>query len=87
MNAGISTHEEVEEYVRMINFLGGKNFNDPQKLMGLLSLAQKNIEQIFTELNKRLSSIFIDFQHKISKYSFLNPDIDSITETPPKTLK
>jgi hypothetical protein len=33
MSSGLATPDEVEEYVKMINFLSCTNFNNPVKLM------------------------------------------------------
>ena len=43
MASGQASEEEVEEYVRMIHFLGQRSMNDPERLMLLLSTVEKNI--------------------------------------------
>jgi hypothetical protein len=61
--------------------LGRRDFNDPDKLMEVLGLIQKNINQAIQDLKKKFETLLGDFHNKISKYNLSTNSLDAVIES------
>jgi hypothetical protein len=81
LKSGKASHEQIEDYVKTINLLGRRDFNDPDKLMEVLGLIQKNINQAIQDLKKKFETLLGDFHNKISKYNLSTNSLDAVIES------
>jgi hypothetical protein len=64
----------------MINFLGKRDFNNPQQLKNIAICIRDNLCETFENTFKKVNVLLENIHEKTFKFNFLNPEIDEITK-------
>jgi len=57
MLSGSATSEEIEEYVKIINLLSQKDFDNPDRLLAVLKSIKRNMSSLIAEITNRIEGL------------------------------